>query len=179
MSPELPILPPKYMEFIEYLLFDMECGGSASMAYRKAFPDYKYIQIWIKFLTQANLNRLLCSKEEHMAELAALREEARDAGNIPAAIQAELQRGKVSGHYIERKEIIHIREDDLTTLIELARNGRRDIAEEYAADLGLSRQLIEGLDGVYTVKGERGKPVPTLIPVADGMPPPPKPFTEM
>jgi len=42
----------------------------------------------------------------HLTELSHLRDEAKDTGQIAAAISAEVNRGKVAGLYIDRKEVL-------------------------------------------------------------------------
>jgi hypothetical protein len=46
------------------------------------------------------------SLETHLSTLHDLREEAKDQGQISAAITAEVHRGKAGGLYIDRREIL-------------------------------------------------------------------------
>ena len=46
------------------------------------------------------------SVDSHLTELSHLRDEAKDSGQIAAAISAEVSRGKVAGLYIDRKEVM-------------------------------------------------------------------------
>tara|TARA_R100001460_G_scaffold1862_7_gene6623 strand:+ start:11100 stop:11678 length:579 start_codon:yes stop_codon:yes gene_type:complete len=46
------------------------------------------------------------SVDSHLTELSHLRDEAKDTGQIAAAISAEVNRGKVAGLYIDRKEVM-------------------------------------------------------------------------
>ena len=54
------------------------------------------------------------SMESHLSSLHDLREEARDQGQLNAAITAEIHRGKVGGLYIDRQEILTARIDGLS-----------------------------------------------------------------
>ena len=65
------------------------------------------------------------SLENHLSTLHDLREEAKDQGQISAAITAEVHRGKAGGLYIDRREILTAKidlmskDDILTRLKEL------------------------------------------------------------
>ena len=54
------------------------------------------------------------SMETHLSSLHDLREEARDQGQISAAITAEIHRGKAGGLYIDRREILTAKIDGLS-----------------------------------------------------------------
>ena len=54
------------------------------------------------------------SMETHLSALHDLREEARDQGQINAAITAEIHRGKVGGLYIDRREVLTAKIDSLS-----------------------------------------------------------------
>ena len=63
------------------------------------------------------------SLENHLSTLHDLREEAKDQGQISAAITAEVHRGKAGGLYIDRREILTAKidlmsKDDLLTRLE-------------------------------------------------------------
>jgi len=63
------------------------------------------------------------SMETHLSALHDLREEARDQGQINAAITAEIHRGKAGGLYIDRREILTAKidmmsKDDILTRLE-------------------------------------------------------------
>ena len=63
------------------------------------------------------------SLETHLSTLHDLREEAKDQGQISAAITAEVHRGKAGGLYIDRREILTAKidmmsKDDLLTRLE-------------------------------------------------------------
>lgn len=54
------------------------------------------------------------SMESHLSALHDLREEARDQGQINAAITAEIHRGKAGGLYIDRREVLTAKIDGLS-----------------------------------------------------------------
>jgi phage terminase small subunit len=54
------------------------------------------------------------SMETHLSALHDLREEARDQGQINAAITAEIHRGKAGGLYIDRREVLTAKIDLLS-----------------------------------------------------------------
>ena len=63
------------------------------------------------------------SLESHLSTLHDLREEAKDQGQISAAITAEVHRGKAGGLYIDRREVLTAKielmsEDDILTRLE-------------------------------------------------------------
>lgn len=162
---ELPALRACDEEFLNLLMFDETVAGNAIEAFKRAYPDSEYstpaslkvmasrkrnhpkIKAWIYHMRRANLDRLVCTLGEHLSELASLRDRAAKRGHYAAAINAELRRGQAAGLYIERKEIVHKKGDDLSKLVELARTGKKEIAETYAKDLGLHKDLLEALEG--------------------------------
>jgi hypothetical protein len=63
------------------------------------------------------------SLESHLGTLHDLREEAKDQGQIAAAITAEVHRGKAGGLYIDRREVLTAKidlmsKDDILTRLE-------------------------------------------------------------
>lgn len=98
----------------------LAAGDSQADAYRKAYPrslKWKQEAVWSEASTLAK-DPKVCQRvaelraraaeanavtlEGHVAELAELREAAKRAGQLSAAIQAEVARGKASGLYVER-----------------------------------------------------------------------------
>ena len=74
-------------------------------------------------LEMALAERDAVSLESHLSTLHDLREEARDQGQVSAAITAEVHRGKAGGLYIDRREILTanidmISKDDILTRLE-------------------------------------------------------------
>jgi|TARA_R100001129_G_scaffold34427_1_gene23291 phage terminase small subunit len=76
--------------------------------------------------------------EGHVQKLAQIRDEALANGNYPAAVAAETKRGQAAGLYIDRKEILHGKIDQMSRE-EVVREIRR-LQEEFPA-LG---SVIEG-----------------------------------
>lgn len=63
------------------------------------------IQARVRELQDVGAQRAEVSVSEHISKLQELRDKAVEAGQWSAAIQAEQLCGKVSGHYVDRKEI--------------------------------------------------------------------------
>ena len=56
-------------------------------------------------LIQTERERAAVSMDSHLTELSHLRDQAIDSGQLPAAISAEVSRGRAAGLYVERKEV--------------------------------------------------------------------------
>ena len=74
------------------------------------------------------------SLENHLSTLHELREEAKDQGQISAAITAEAHRGKAGGLYIDRREILTAKidlmsKDDILTRLEAMIKKRSNVIE--------------------------------------------------
>ena len=80
-------------------------GMSAAAAARKS-GFTKSIANFIIELLDKQRERADVSVDSHLTELSHLRDEAKDTGQIAAAISAEVNRGKVAGLYIDRKEVM-------------------------------------------------------------------------
>ena len=95
-------------------------GGSARSAYVKAGYAVKSDRVAdanaSRLLTDAKVaariaelqgmavDRALLTLEEHMQELASLRDMAKANNQTSAAVSAEVKRGELMGYYIERRE---------------------------------------------------------------------------
>ena len=94
--------------------------GNASEAYRRSYNtermkpetvnraakemiDNPKISARIEELRAPALEKTLLSLDTHLAELAELKAQARDLGQITGAIRAEELRGRAAGLYVERK----------------------------------------------------------------------------
>lgn len=108
-------LPPKQEAFVQELIK----GSTQSDAYRKAYNTKKSTDktIWEKgskiaaeTKVKARLaeirepinKKLGYTLEAHLKRLETLSMKAANAGQFTAAVQAETNRGKASGHYIEK-----------------------------------------------------------------------------
>ena len=74
------------------------------------------------------------SLENHLSTLHELREEAKDQGQISAAITAEVHRGKAGGLYVDRREILTAKidlmsKDDILTRLEAMIKKRSNVIE--------------------------------------------------
>lgn len=109
---ELPALTVKQENFVNYLMQ----GKSGSEAYRAAYKpkrlkdEHVSHEAWalklkpqvakaIRFRQRIGLDNCKITLENHAAELARLREEAVEAKQISAGVQAEHYRGRISGLY--------------------------------------------------------------------------------
>lgn len=151
----LPVLTDAQHKFVWHLLMDPDCKGSPVAAFVKAYPTAKdwtpgarsvgatrarqhpKIMAWVNAYRAANMDRLGCTLDEHVAELAKIRDAALAAGSWAAAAKAEELRGRAVGLYIDRKEITHKKQDDLARLVDLAKSGERELAARYAKELGV------------------------------------------
>lgn len=145
-SADLPDLTPKQTHFVECIL----AGKTATEAYRTAYDcadsSNKVIwnhackvmangdvRVWLSAARKANLDTGRITLDSHQSELARLREIALDTGNVGAAVQAEISRGKAQGLYIERFE-------DVT-----ARDPIETIKAIQAVDPALAKMLMQRL----------------------------------
>jgi len=69
---------------------------------------------YIGELKEERLKKFEVNYENHIAELARLREAALKKGSFSSAVNAEANRGKAAGLYIDRKIIKHGKLEDLT-----------------------------------------------------------------
>lgn len=144
---ELPDLTPRQQEFVRLLL----AGRTGADAYRGSHDTSAMatntiiaeasrlrtnpnISAWLSAGRQAHLGTAVLTRDAHLAELERLKELALEAGNHGAAMQAEMYRGKVAGHHIERiQEVPADPHDTLKTLAQTA----PDLAAQLAAAAGI------------------------------------------
>ena len=97
--------------------------GNAAEAYRQAYPKsqkWKDQSVWAKSSALVNSDKVsirvsklrheakersVITLETHLNELELLREMAKEQGNLNAAIQAEVSRGKAKGLYVTKVEV--------------------------------------------------------------------------
>ena len=142
---ELPKLTPKQMAFVQALLR----GKTASDAYREAYEcegmaansiwvaasrlrsDTK-VAIWLRHYQLAACHEGRLTLQSHLGELTRLREQALDAKQVAAAVQAEHHRGKAAGIYEDRLRITSGPSD-----AELIRTVKALLGEEVAKAIGV------------------------------------------
>ena len=91
-------------------------------------------------LKEERLKKFEVSYEGHVAELARLREAALKKGSFSSAVNAEANRGKAAGLYIDRKIIKHGKLEDLTEQELEAK--MKQILDDYAPLL--NAKIVEG-----------------------------------
>ena len=84
------------------------------------------------------------SYEGHIAELARLREAALKKGSFSSAVNAEANRGKAAGLYIDRKIIKHGKLEDMTE--EQLEMKMAQIEEDYASLLNDDAEVVEAIE---------------------------------
>ena len=87
-------------------------------------------------LKEERLRKFEVSYEGHIAELARLREAALKKGSFSSAVNAEANRGKAAGLYIDRKIIKHGKLEDMSE--EELENKMKQILDDYAPLLNVT-----------------------------------------
>lgn len=144
---DLPELTAQQQEFVRHIL----AGKGVAESYRLAYDCSNMqansvwvaasrlqanadIALWLSAARQACLGTHVVTLRDHQNQLERLREAAMSSGNYGAAVQAELARGKVAGHHIERiQEVPADPHDTLRTLAQTA----PDLAAQLAAQAGI------------------------------------------
>jgi phage terminase small subunit len=143
----LPELTPQQQEFVRHVL----AGKTSSDAYRAAYntenmapnsiwreasllASHKNVAQWLSAARQACLGTHVVTLQNHQQQLERLREAAMQTGNYGAAVQAELARGKVAGHHIERIQEIPA---DVTDTLKTIAQHQPDLAATLAAAHGI------------------------------------------
>jgi predicted metal-dependent hydrolase len=91
---------------------------------------------YIGKLKEERLKKFEVSYEGHVAELARIKDLALKKGSFSSAVNAETNRGKAAGLYIERKIIKHGKLEDMSEL-ELE-NKMKQILDDYAPILNVT-----------------------------------------
>ena len=143
------------MRFAEFIVFGGQHGpmtqGEAAIAagYAKdsarvegsQLLNPRYSPLVVQYVGKLKEERLENHKvtyDTHVAELARLREAALKKNSFSAAVNAETNRGKAGGLYIERKIIKHGKLEDMSEL-ELE-NKMKQILDDYAPILNVTPQ---------------------------------------
>ena len=87
-------------------------------------------------LKEERLKKFEVTYEGHVAELARLREAALKKGSFSSAVNAEANRGKAAGLYIDRKIIKHGKLEDMSE--EELENKMKQILDDYAPILNVT-----------------------------------------
>lgn len=155
---ELPVLTDSEMVFFQRVM----AGDDPEDAFLAAYP---YSSGWAHSKRWAHANKMrrdvrieVCiaaayeneggkgglPKEMHMRQLERLRERALASGNIGAAVKAEELRGKVAGHYVERREDV-TPIDPVAVLRKMAKTTEGEaLARSLAAKHNIPWALISG-----------------------------------
>ena len=91
-------------------------------------------------LKEERLKKFEVSYEGHVAELARIKELALKKGSFSSAVNAETNRGKAAGLYIDRKIIKHGKLEDMSE--EELENKMKQILDDYAPLL--NAKIVEG-----------------------------------
>jgi len=112
-------LTPKQEAFAQHFVLN----GNASAAYRGSYDirpntketsigqsakqllDHPKISLRIAALRAAAAEKAMITLDQHLSTLADLRDKAAQAGQMGAAITAEIARGKAAGLYVEKREV--------------------------------------------------------------------------
>ena len=87
-------------------------------------------------LKEERLKKFAVSYDEHVAELARIKELALKKGSFSSAVNAETNRGKAAGLYIERKIIKHGKLEDMSE--QELENKMKQILDDYAPILNVT-----------------------------------------
>ena len=113
-------LTPKQIQFAREVVYNdgsktrTECAlaagyGEAGAAVRASElmnpQKYPLVVRYIQGLQAELEKKYEVTFSRHVRELAKIRDQAIDKGNLTAAVSAEVQRGRAAGIYVERKEI--------------------------------------------------------------------------
>ena len=141
------------MRFAEYVVFggpdgpmtQTEAAASAGYSAKRARQEGSelmnprlspLVAQYVGKLKEERLRKFEVSYEGHIAELARLREAALKKGSFSSAVNAEANRGKAAGLYIDRKIIKHGKLEDMSEL-ELE-NKMKQILDDYAPILNVT-----------------------------------------
>ena len=109
-------------------------------------------------LKEERLKKFEVTYEGHVAELARLREAALKKGSFSSAVNAEANRGKAAGLYIDRKIIKHGKLEDMSEL-ELEQK-MKQILDDYAPILNVTPEaaLVDQKPSKTTAKKKQKGP---------------------
>jgi len=141
------------MRFAEYVVFggpdgpmtQTEAAAAAGYSAKRARQEGSelmnprlspLVAQYVGKLKEERLKKFEVSYEGHIAELARLREAALKKGSFSSAVNAEANRGKAAGLYIDRKIIKHGKLEDMSE--EELENKMKQILDDYAPILNVT-----------------------------------------
>jgi phage terminase small subunit len=141
------------MRFAEYVVFggpdgpmtQTEAAAAAGYSAKRARQEGSelmnprlspLVAHYVGKLKEERLKKFEVSYEGHIAELARLREAALKKGSFSSAVNAEANRGKAAGLYIDRKIIKHGKLEDMSE--EELENKMKQILNDYAPILNVT-----------------------------------------
>jgi phage terminase small subunit len=101
----------------------------------------------VKYLDELKIEKMLkygVTYESHITELARIKELALKKNSFSAAVNAETNRGKAGGLYIDRKIIKHGKLEDMTE--EQLEMKMAQIEEDYASLLNDDAEVVEAIE---------------------------------
>ena len=101
----------------------------------------------VKYLDELKIEKMLkygVTYESHITELARIKELALQKNSFSAAVNAETNRGKAGGLYIDRKIIKHGKLEDMTE--EQLEMKMAQIEEDYASLLNDDAEVVEAIE---------------------------------
>jgi len=101
----------------------------------------------VKYLDELKIEKMLkygVTYESHITELARIKELALKKNSFSAAVNAETNRGKAGGLYIDRKIIKHGKLEDMTE--EQLEMKMAQIEEDYASLLSDDAEVVEAIE---------------------------------
>jgi len=119
-------------------------------------PRYSPLVVqYVGTLREERIKKHQITYDTHLAELARLREAALKKSSFSAAVNAETNRGKAGGLYIERKIIKHGKLEDMTE--EQLESKMKQILDDYAPILNITPKT-EQLSNKKPTKPSQKKP---------------------
>ncbi len=116
----LPALTAKQMAFVQGMAEGLDDNKAYSAAYdttnwgmnsiyvqASKLKSHPKICLWLDALKENSRIAALCTREGHLGELERVKELAIAKDQLSVAARCEELKGKVSGHYVERREIRH------------------------------------------------------------------------
>ena len=137
----------------EHMIFvrELDKGKTASDAYRVAFPSDNppesiwasasrlkgsvTVQVWLNALKRETLAKDY-TIDMHLEELEELKQLAISSGNMGAAVNATVSKGKATGQYVERKDIAITNTDDINLIDLITEVLGPDVADKALKDMG-------------------------------------------